>query len=96
MTKEFDSLIKDLSELVENKGYVLKTTKPLTDDYGRGTGRFPTGRPVTQDGRLVYVPWVIGDKAGHEFFLDEQKLGEITLEAAMAEYQKLGIVAADH
>lgn len=70
----------------------MKATHRLTDDHGQGTDRFPTGRPVTKDGRLTYVPWVTGDKAGHEFFLDGQNLGEITLDAAMAEYQKIGIV----
>lgn len=64
----------------------MEAATPLTDDYGIGTGRFPTGRLVTQDGRLIYVPHVIGDTCKHEFFLDEQNLGEITLETAMAAY----------
>lgn len=58
----------------------------MTDDHGQSTHPRPTSRPVTEDGRLEWVPWVIGNKSGHEFFLDGQNLGTITLEEAMKVY----------
>ena len=63
----------------------------LTDDYGRSTHRFPSGRPCTDDGRLLWVPWVLGDKSGHEYFLDENKLGASTLAEALEAYNRLRV-----
>ena len=60
----------------------------LTDDHGQTTRRFPTGRAVTDDGRLVYVPYQLGDNVGHEFFLDDTNLGQISLEEATAKYKE--------
>lgn len=60
----------------------------LTDDHGQTTRRFPTGRAVTDDGRLVYVPYQLGENVGHEFFLDDTNLGHISLDEAMEKYKE--------
>lgn len=53
------------------------------DKLGQPT-RFQWARPVTDDGRLIYVGTLDGR---HEFFLDKNPLGGITLDAAIAAYE---------
>lgn len=59
----------------------------ITDDRGQGLHKPHEARPVTNDGRLLWV----GPMLPHErpeFFLDGVYLGCITLEQAMRAYSQ--------
>ena len=63
----------------------------ITDDHGKSL-RKPEGvRPVTDDGRLIWVGPVLPYER-HEFFLDGVNLGCITLEQAMNTYRAQDVI----
>ncbi len=61
----------------------------MTDDKGQTRHPFPGSRPVTDDGRLLYLCTQIGNNITHEFILDGQSLGKIDLVTAMRMYDEI-------
>ena len=59
----------------------------VTEDNGKSPRRPEGARPVTDDGRLLWVGPVLPHER-HEFFLDGVNLGCITLEQAMGSYSR--------
>ena len=58
-----------------------------TDAHGRSLHRPEGARPVTDDGRLLWVGPILPHQQ-HEFFLDGVNLGSVTLEQAMEAYHE--------
>lgn len=67
----------------------------ITDDHGQDTRHPRGGRPVTQDGRLVWVGPVLAHHV-HEYFLDGKNLGSITEAQARAAYDRAVATSAQN
>ena len=65
----------------------------ITDDHGKSLRKPEGARPVTDDGRLIWVGPVLPHE-WHEFFLDGVNLGCITLEQAMKTYRAHDVICS--
>ena len=65
----------------------------ITDDHGKSLRKPEGARPVTDDGRLIWVGPILPHER-HEFFLDGVNLGCITLEQAMKTYRAHDVICS--